>query len=129
MEIICQKRLEYTKYLSIDFNEELTLHFSLDRRVRHTNIVSHIGEGTYIATFVCDTNHPNGNELHSIFDNGIILVQNERTKKIVTEMVARPNQIKRYWTLADNEFPIKYKYILAKCREHEQKGYNEGHWD
>lgn len=129
MEIICQKRLEYTKYLSINFNGELTSHFSDDRKERHNNIVSHIGEGTYICTFLCDTNHPNGNELHSIFDNGIILVQNERTKKIVTELIARPNQIRRYWTIDNKNFPAKYEYILNKCRIHEQKRYNQDYWD
>lgn len=127
MEIICQKKLEYTKYLNI--NKEQTAHFDVDRKTRHENIVSHIGDGTYVTTFLCDTSHPNGNELHSIFDNGIILVQNEKTQKIVTELIARPGQIRRYWSLGNRDFPAKYNYIVDKCREHEIKGYNQDKWD
>ena len=130
LQPICQKRNENFKtYLEIDFNNELTCHFNADRRTRHNNIVKHIGDGKYVTTFLCDTNHPNGNELHNIFDNGIILVQNENTKKIVTELIARPNQIKRYWTLSNKELPQTMNYIIEKCLLHEQKGYNEDRWE
>lgn len=130
LQPICQKKNDTFKtYFGVDFTNELTCHFDTDRKTRHGNIVSHIGDGKYVTTFLCDTGHQNGNELHNIFDNGIILVQNERTKKIVTELIARPNQIKRYWTLSNRQVPRNMDYIIAKCLVHEQKGYNEDKWD
>ena len=129
MRIIEQMQLGYTTYLGFNFGDKSTCHFDTDRQNRHDNIVSHIGDGKYIATFLCDTDHPNGYELHSIYDNGIILVQNNNTKKVVTELIARPNQIKRYWRLQNLDVPNNLDGLLEKCRIHEQKGYNQDVWD
>lgn len=45
-------------------------------------------------SFVVDRGHPNGPEIHSVTDTGIIVVHNQRTGKMVTKLIARPGQVK-----------------------------------
>lgn len=111
---------------SIEFdNAVLTSHFSYERIQRHKNIMAMIGDGKLVQSFIVDKDHPNGPEIHNIFDNGIILIQNLNTRRVITELIARPNQIRRYWTLAGNQFPSSLKYLTELAYEHERKGYNE----
>lgn len=110
--------------LSFD-NETLTEHYNYERKARHNKIMDNIGNGHCIATFRVDKGHPNGDELHNILSNGIILIQNERTKKVITELIARPQQIKRYWIDFKENFPTEYEDILDLASEHQKKGWNE----
>lgn len=82
----------------IDFDDlTLTQHWSKQRMMRYQKILRVIGPGNLIASFIVDTAHLKGHEIHNVFSNGIILIQNEHSRKIVTGLIARPNQIKRYW--------------------------------
>ena len=45
---------------------------------------------------VVDKGHENGNEIHIIYNNGIIKVYNARTHKFITVLIARVPQIERY---------------------------------
>ena len=42
---------------------------------------------------VVNKGHKNGNEIHVIFNNGIVKVYNERTRKFITVLIARVPQI------------------------------------
>ena len=44
---------------------------------------------------VVNKGHKNGNEIHIIYNNGIITVYNERTCKFITVLIARATQIER----------------------------------
>ena len=46
--------------------------------------------GNPVRTFKWDKGHPNGPELHTITDTGIIVIRNERTGKLITTLIARP---------------------------------------
>ena len=70
-------------------------HYNRDRVMRE-RLIKEIGIGKEIATFRVDRGHVNGAELHTITTNGIIVIRNERTNKMITKLIARPNQIKRY---------------------------------
>ena len=99
-----------------------TMHFTNERAVRNNNIINIIGGyGVARYSFVVDTNHPNGNEIHTITTNGIVVMQNERTKALITAIVARPNQIARYFEygIPNNVYPI-----IAKARTHQTLNYN-----
>lgn len=72
-------------------------HYLTDRAARET-IVNQIGMGKVIDKFVVDRHHRNGAEIHEITDTGIIIIYNQRTKKMITKLIARPGQIKRYYT-------------------------------
>ena len=66
---------------------------------------------------VVDKGHTNGNEIHVIYNNGIIKVYNERTHKFITVLIARVPQIERY--------NIKItKSMQSKVKSHIAKGYN-----
>jgi hypothetical protein len=107
------------------FDNTKTFHFNEHRNDRHNKIVSTIGEGKCIAYFLIDKAHPNGNEIHCVYDNGIIVIYNERTKKLITELIARPRQLVRYWDDLGEKFPVEYNDVMEKAKEHHKKGYNE----
>ena len=77
--------------------------------------------GNPVRTFCCDRGHPNGPELHTITDTGIIIIRNERTNKLITTLIARPGQIYRYYA-EEGESPPKFLMDLA--RQHQEAGYN-----
>lgn len=98
-----------------------TKHQKNDRIKRQELIDNVIGRGNIIDSFIIDKGHPNGAEIHNITDTAIIIIQNERTKKLVTMLIARPHQIKRYYEAEGREPPKK---VVALAYEHYKKGYN-----
>ena len=66
---------------------------------------------------VVNKGHENGEEIHVIFNNGIVKVYNARTRKFITVLIARVPQIERY--------NIKVtKTMQSKVKSHIAKGYN-----
>ena len=66
---------------------------------------------------VVNKGHANGNEIHIIYNNGIIKIYNERTCKFITVLIARAPQIERY--------QIKVtKAMRKKINMHVKNGYN-----
>jgi len=99
---------------------ETTNHWN-SRNDRLAFIQKEIGIGKPVKTFKWDKGHPNGPELHTITDTGIIIIRNALTNKLVTTLIARPGQIKRYYDKLKTEVP---EFIMKLAYEHEQKGYN-----
>ena len=91
----------------------------MDERTERENLIKEIGEGTIIKSVRVDRGHWNGAEIHNITDTGIIIVQNERTKRIVTKLIARPGQIARYYE--QGKAP---RYLMQLAREHQARAYN-----
>ena len=80
--------------VSID-SQALTDHYEKER-VKRINVVRTSGsEPCY--SFIVDTGHPNGDEIHTITDKADIIIQNKESKRIVTVLFARPAQVTRYW--------------------------------
>ena len=66
---------------------------------------------------VVNKGHKNGNEIHIIYNNGVIKVYNERTRKFITVLIARVPQIERY--------KIKVtRTMRKKINLHIKNGYN-----
>ena len=66
---------------------------------------------------VVDKGHANGEEIHIIYNNGIVKIYNARTRKFITVLIARVPQIERY--------KIKVtKAMRKKIEEHIANGYN-----
>lgn len=107
---------------TVDITNLVNTNHNINERTSRTNNIINIigGFGKPVRSFIVDTQHPNGNEIHTITDNGIIVIQNQNTKKLITSLIARPNQIKRYFTTIPTEI---YK-IINIAEEHHKKGYN-----
>ena len=66
---------------------------------------------------IVNKGHANGNEIHVIFNNGIIKVYNARTHKFITVLIARVPQVERY--------KIKVTRTMRnKIKSHIKNGYN-----
>lgn len=96
-----------------------SLHFTRDRQDRET-LIKEIGSGKVVKRVVVDRGHRNGPEIHEVTDNAIVNIYNQRTGKLITKLIARPNQIRRYYE--EGKAP---KEILDKAYNHMKKGYNE----
>lgn len=71
-------------------------HYSTDRQERE-KVIEMIGYGKVVAEFVVDRGHRNGAEIHKISDTGIITIYNQKSGKLITKLIARPGQIRRYY--------------------------------
>lgn len=91
-----------------------TLHTS-ERQAREA-VVKSLGGKPY-KSYIVDTNHPNGLEVHTILTSGVIVIGNLRNRRLVTWLVARPNQLKRYG-IVDNE-------LIQKAYGHTVRGLNK----
>ena len=87
-------------------------HYTQERQEREHLITNVIGKGKVVKRFKVDRGHKNGPEIHEISDTGIITIYNERTGKLVTRLIARPAQLKRYF--AEGKTP---KELLNKAYE------------
>lgn len=66
---------------------------------------------------IVDKRHKNGEEVHVIYNNGIIKVYNANTHKYITILIAREAQIERY--------NIKLTQTMRnKIKKHIAQGYN-----
>ena len=66
---------------------------------------------------IVNKGHKNGNEIHVIYNNGIIKVYNANTHKFITVLIAREPQVARY--------KIKVtKTMRKKINTHVEQGYN-----
>lgn len=66
---------------------------------------------------IVNKGHENGNEVHVIYNNGIVKVYNANTHKFITVLIAREPQITRY--------KIKVtKTMRKKINTHVEQGYN-----
>lgn len=72
-------------------------HYVIDRMERELTIRK-IGEGKRYDEFIIDRGHRNGPERHILTTTGIIIIYNLRTNKMITKLIARPQQIKRYYS-------------------------------
>ena len=66
---------------------------------------------------IVNKGHKNGDEVHLIYNNGIVKIYNANTRRFITVLIARVPQIERY--------KIKVtKTMRNKIKSHIAKGYN-----
>ncbi len=94
-------------------------HWERDREARK-EAIEKIGVGHTIKSVEVDRHHKNGPEIHEISDTGIITIFNKTTRKMITQLIARPAQITRYFT----EGEIIPKNVLKLARQHQELGLN-----
>ena len=66
---------------------------------------------------IVNKGHANGNEIHIIYNNGVIKVYNEQTRKFITVLIARVPQVERYNVKVT-------KAMRNKIKSHVANGYN-----
>ena len=67
---------------------------------------------------VVNKGHKNGNEIHLVYNNGVVKVYNENTRKFITVLIARVPQIERYKVRVT-------KTMRSKIKSHIKQGYNQ----
>lgn len=98
-----------------------TMHYKNDKKVRIMVIEKYIGFGRDIFSAEVDRGHKNGTEIHIVTDTAIIKIYNARTRKHVTDLIARPNQIKRVYNAKGQYAP---KWLLDIAYENQNRGFN-----
>ena len=98
-----------------------TKHYNNDKKIRRETIERYIGYGDDIFSAEIDKGHKNGSEIHIVTDSGIIKIYNARTKKHITDLIARPNQIKRVYNSVGKFAP---RWLLDIAYENQKRGYN-----
>lgn len=98
-----------------------TMHYKNDKAVRIMVIEKYIGFGRDIFSAEVNRGHKNGTEIHVVTDTGIIKIYNARTRRHVTDLIARPNQIKRVYNAKGQYAP---KWLLDVAYENQNRGFN-----
>ncbi len=99
-----------------------TNHYKNQRYKREKFINEHLcGDGNIIDSFIVDKGHKNGLEKHCITDTGLIIVYNLGSGKLVTKLIARKNQVMRYYKDVDKYPP---RWLLDLCDWHNSLNYN-----
>lgn len=98
-----------------------TMHYKNDKTVRIMVIEKYIGFGRDIFSAEVNRGHKNGTEIHVVTDTGIIKIYNARTRRHVTDLIARPNQIKRVYNAKGQYAP---KWLLDVAYENQNRGFN-----
>lgn len=66
---------------------------------------------------VVNKGHANGNEIHLVYNNGVVKIYNANSRKFITVLIARVPQVERY--------KIKItKTMKKKIKSHIEQGYN-----
>ena len=66
---------------------------------------------------IVNKGHKNGNEVHIIYNNGVVKIYNANTRRFITVLIARVPQIERY--------KVKItKTMRNKIESHIKQGYN-----
>ena len=107
-------------------NAEKTGHWNdrSNRVASYNKKAKNVGDSLY--SFVVDTKHPNGNEIHTITEKAFIIIQNERTGKVVTILAARPAQITRYWENLGKPIPndLTFNLVMKFAENNVSRGLN-----
>lgn len=66
---------------------------------------------------IVNKGHKNGNEIHLVYNNGVVKIYNANSRKFITVLIARVPQIERYKVRVT-------KTMRNKIKSHIAKGYN-----
>lgn len=85
--------------------KKYTNHFIKDNKERRTAYFKDFKIGNSLNYFLVDKKHKNGLEIHIITTGGFIKIYNYNTKKFITILSGRPQQIKRYYEALSLSLP------------------------
>lgn len=106
-------------------NTKVSKHYNYKRGRRERLIKNQLhGDGNIIDGFIVDRGHKHGPEVHSLTDNGVIIIHNMGTGKLITKLLARKEQIERYYS-DGREKPPEYNRVIELAKWHESLNYND----
>jgi hypothetical protein len=82
-------------YEAFTYAKYASRHMSVERQERQAQVMA-LGTPTHLRSYVVDTNHIDGVQLHSLYNTGIIVIASLKFAHIITMFIATPAQIKRY---------------------------------
>lgn len=102
----------------------MTKHEYYDRWTREKYILDHydLSNKNILNVFCVDKGHRDGIELHTIYKNGIIKIINPVKRCIITYLIARPQQIQRYYDKSHTI--LRDTKVIDIAMEHQAKGLN-----
>lgn len=74
-------------------------------------------KGQVHMSFIVDTDHPNGLEVHTVLTSGVVVIGNLESKKLITWLIARVSQITRYG--------VSDKKIIERAIQNTRMGLNQ----
>lgn len=95
-----------------------TAHWANTRSVRD-EVIQYIGAGEPYATFIWDRGHKDGLEKHVLTTTGLIYIYNLRSGRLITVLIARPGQVKRYYPNGDWPW-----FLVNIAKRHQRAGWN-----
>ena len=109
------------KYNDVDCKD--SSHLARDRAYRKHFIDKHkLYNRNIINVFCVNKGHKDGIELHVIYRSGIIKIINPINRRIVTYLIARPQQIKRYYQMTGMK--LKNSKVLSVAYKNALEGNN-----
>lgn len=99
----------------------MTSNHYANSRLGRNDLICKIGLGKVVESFAVDKGHKDGSEIHVVTTTGLIVIFNRNTHKMVTVLIARPNQISRYYNTLGREAP---EWLLNIAYEHLKLGYH-----
>lgn len=90
-------------------------------RVKRFRAAKALGPYKIIRTFEVDKGHPNGPEIHAITNTGVIYIFNAWTGRLITCLIARPGQIRRYYEEVGEHVP---QWLVDLAKKHLDEGLN-----
>lgn len=101
----------------------VSLHYDSSRYYREMFIYNYLGgNGKIVDSFIVNKGHKDGIELHCVTSNALIIIYNVNSRKLVTKLIARPQQIKRYYMHTRKKDAPEELLMMAK--EHQIMGFN-----
>lgn len=111
--------------MGIKVRTMVSQHYKDKRSSRENFIKEYLGGDGYIVDgFVVDRHHKDGLEVHSLTDKGVIIIHNLVSGKLISKLIARPQQLRRYYQSTGREPPPEYEDMLKLALEHQRLGYN-----
>ena len=105
------------KNIIILYNKDNTKHLQeRNERIKKYNDMQLLSDNI-VSCFKVDKKHVNGQELHAINEKGLIYVYNFKSRKLITILHARSEQIKRYYDIAKIEIPKNIYTIMQKVNK------------
>lgn len=104
----------------IRLTNENSTEYTPSRHTQERMARQHVVEklrGQVHMSFIVDTDHPNGLEVHTVLTSGVVVIGNLESKKLITWLICRPGQLKRYG--------ISNKEIIKRSIQNTRMGLNK----